>query len=215
MGSLNFDSEVMASIPEAVTYLSVAANVALGGLGLYLHNRKRREHYKATHDKLTGLLNVQGLEELLETNAPPQALLYVDTTNLKSVNDRLGHSAGNKALVGTTDIIKTILRESDVAARVGGDEFLVLLNQDRREERADGETPMEPEELLDVVMSRFNEGTVSFLDENPDLRAAGLNIAVGGVVSQLGMTSDQLTDAAEKNMYVHKALQHEAVGSYR
>src|SRR5665213_3423100 len=209
------DSEVLASIPEAVTYLSLAANVALGGLGAYWHHRKSREHYKATHDSLTGLLNVQGLEELLKANQPPQALLYIDATNLKGVNDKLGHSAGNRALIGTTGIINGILREDDFAARIGGDEFLVLLNQERRQKEDGQQTLIEPQDLLEVVTSRVNEGVGSFLEQNLDLRQAGLNIAVGGVVSRPGMSINELMDAAEINMYAVKELQHQVSGQYR
>ena len=53
-------------------------------------------------------------------------LLFIDFDNLKEVNDKYGHPVGDRALIQTTNILKRTFRESDIIARIGGDEFVVL-----------------------------------------------------------------------------------------
>jgi diguanylate cyclase (GGDEF)-like protein len=88
----------------------------------------------ATTDPLTGLLNrreVEGrlTEEVSRANRHSRALaiLMIDVDDLKAVNDRHGHAAGDDVLVALGDILRSSTRASDIAGRIGGDEFLVLL----------------------------------------------------------------------------------------
>jgi len=101
--------------------------------------RKRMEarlREAAVTDDLTGLFNRRGFITLAEKNlnlAKRQkkklALLYLDLDNLKHINDRLGHTEGDRALKDAADMLKRSFRESDVVARIGGDEFGVLLTE--------------------------------------------------------------------------------------
>jgi diguanylate cyclase (GGDEF)-like protein len=174
---------------------------------------KGRLHYEATHDSLTGALNSHGLNELLTTSNPPRAMLYVDGTNQKAVNDKLGHDRGDEAIVETAKILRDSLRSNDVLARIGGDEFLVLLDTSRRE----NEDPLSSGELLVPVIERIGQKTKEFLGDqgNVDLRGAGFDIAVGGAILQEGMPIADLRSAAEQNMYQDKNKQHLANGQYR
>lgn len=169
---------------------------------------QERLHHEATHDELTGLLNRRGLEEVLANNEPPKAILYVDVTGLKIVNDKLGHPRGDDAIKKTTNVLVKSLRPDDVVARVGGDEFLVLLDTKRRS----GEPPLTPEDHLDPVTSRIAQETLVVLEKNPDLRAVGFDIAVGGAVWQEGMSVNDLSKVAEKAMYEQKGEQHQVSG---
>ena len=88
----------------------------------------------ARTDPLTGLANYRALierasEELNRARryAYPLAAVMIDLDNLKAINDRYGHEAGNRALLNLTSTLRATLRQTDFAARYGGDEFVVLL----------------------------------------------------------------------------------------
>ena len=88
--------------------------------------------FQASHDSLTHLANrrlfVQRVEERLRAPAiGPLAVLFLDLDDFKTVNDSLGHQAGDELLAVVGERIRSCLRESDIAARLGGDEFGVLL----------------------------------------------------------------------------------------
>jgi diguanylate cyclase (GGDEF)-like protein len=89
----------------------------------------------AERDELTGLPNRRLCEERLAEelsrsrrgSGRPGSLLIVDMNDLKGVNDRHGHAAGDEALRETARILRGALRASDVCCRTGGDEFTILL----------------------------------------------------------------------------------------
>jgi diguanylate cyclase (GGDEF)-like protein/PAS domain S-box-containing protein len=90
--------------------------------------------FLAYHDKLTGLANRALFEEHLDKALARArrangavAVLYLDLDNLKLVNDRLGHAAGDELITQTATRLTNVARETDFVARQGGDEFLILL----------------------------------------------------------------------------------------
>ncbi|MEO0973773.1 MAG: diguanylate cyclase, partial [Pseudomonadota bacterium] len=88
--------------------------------------------HQANHDELTGLANRRYLREFAAGKLSPlvpQAVLALDLDGFKAVNDDLGHSAGDEVLREVAHRLKAELREADVVARVGGDEFIVLLTE--------------------------------------------------------------------------------------
>lgn len=92
--------------------------------------------YEARHDALTGLPNrVAAAEELTRALSRAQragssvAVLYIDLDGFKHVNDNLGHGAGDAVLNGTAARLSECIRGGDFAARIGGDEFLVITEQ--------------------------------------------------------------------------------------
>jgi diguanylate cyclase (GGDEF)-like protein/PAS domain S-box-containing protein len=107
------------------------------GVLIDITERRRADEevqYLAYHDQLTGLPNRAMFEELLgRTLARSRrqqtglAVLYVDLDDFKDVNDSLGHAAGDELLRELGARLQGVLRESDLVARHGGDEFLVLL----------------------------------------------------------------------------------------
>jgi diguanylate cyclase (GGDEF)-like protein len=94
---------------------------------------KEELHYQAFHDDLTGLGNrslfVAELEGAVDRGGDGEgvAVLFVDLDDFKTVNDTLGHAAGDELLVRTAERLRGCLRPGDVAARLGGDEFAVLV----------------------------------------------------------------------------------------
>ena len=96
--------------------------------------RNKQLSHQAAHDVLTGLLNRQAFEASLrmaldQSRITPDshALLYVDLDRFKLVNDSCGHAAGDALLRELSTLMQRALRQSDVLARIGGDEFGVLL----------------------------------------------------------------------------------------
>lgn len=92
-------------------------------------------YYQATHDALTGLCNKAmlsaGVAKALsraKRGYRGGALLFLDVDYFKKVNDQLGHAAGDVLLTKVADRIRSELREADIVARVGGDEFVVLIS---------------------------------------------------------------------------------------
>ena len=93
-----------------------------------------RERALSLRDPLTGLLNTRAfyreaprLTALARRHGRPVTLAFVDLDNFKSVNDTLGHTAGDRVLREVADVLAVSLREGDLVCRVGGDEFVLLM----------------------------------------------------------------------------------------
>lgn len=99
--------------------------------------KKKHEQYiryLALHDKLTGLANRELLSDRINSAAERRkrddqknAIIYLDLDGFKPINDTMGHDAGDEALIEIGRRIEDAIRGSDTAARIGGDEFVVLL----------------------------------------------------------------------------------------
>ena len=106
------------------------------GFGVDITERKKMEEEigeLSFRDPLTTLYNRRGFITLAEQQlkAAPRAqrkmlLAFLDVDNLKGINDTLGHEGGDKVLIDAADVLRRTFRESDIIARVGGDEFAVL-----------------------------------------------------------------------------------------
>lgn len=109
-----------------------------------LQQRRVELEHLAQHDTLTGLPNralfADRMELALSTARRDNArlaLLFIDLDRFKPINDRLGHATGDLILKGMADRIRGVIRESDTAARIGGDEFIVLLRNIQHREDAE------------------------------------------------------------------------------
>lgn len=95
--------------------------------------------HDAAHDSLTGLLNRRSFDSMLEQALArskrygwPFSLVMFDLNRFKALNDRLGHAAGDRVLRKVGAVLRSSLRAGDVAARIGGDEFAVLVTRGDR-----------------------------------------------------------------------------------
>ena len=119
---------------------------------------ERQLRHLADHDHLTGLLNRRGLEAELEQHVAHVArygdrgaLLVLDLDHFKVVNDTMGHSAGDQVIVSVAGLLIRRMRASDTIARVGGDEFAILLPQ------ADAESA---QRVADMIVSDIRQNVV-------------------------------------------------------
>jgi diguanylate cyclase (GGDEF)-like protein len=119
--------------PRDYIYVALSTAIAFTLFGYVLGRQADRLAELSETDPLTGLSNVRGLLERLEIELArtrryrePLALLLVDLDGLKRINDRFGHHAGDEAIRILADAIRSQLRETDFAARWGGDEFAVV-----------------------------------------------------------------------------------------
>jgi len=122
------------------TYLFVAIAVTFLGLGYVLGRQADTLRRLSSTDPLTGLCNRRALDHRLRHEwdraaryGSPLALLLIDVDGLKQVNDALGHSGGDDVLRRMGAAIHESLRGSDVGARWGGDEFVILAPETSRE----------------------------------------------------------------------------------
>lgn len=106
-----------------------------------LENELATVSAKVREDQLTGALNRRGMEEAFEVeqaraqrSKQPFSLALLDIDNFKRLNDRLGHGAGDQALVHLVKVIQDLLRPTDSVARYGGEEFVLLLPETKQDE---------------------------------------------------------------------------------
>ncbi|MDQ1831646.1 sensor domain-containing diguanylate cyclase [Massilia scottii] len=97
-------------------------------------SRRKREHYLAYHDILTSLPNRAMLQEIAQKAVSGAvrseqliAMMFLDLDGFKSINDTLGHYIGDQLLVAVAERMQSGVRQSDTIARIGGDEFAVLI----------------------------------------------------------------------------------------
>lgn len=152
----------------------------------------------AYRDALVGLPNrrsfLDKLENLIaraERYGDSAALLFVDLDGLKQINDKFGHTAGDAALVEVAKLLVTTVRNSDSVARIGGDEFAILL------ERAD--------ELSAWQMGLRVVETVVGAQFCVNGSCLPLSVAVGVGVIRPGDTVQSVMDRADREMYRVKA----------
>ena len=156
-------------------------------------------HHQALHDSLTGLPNraliMDRLDQLLVRNhraGTEGAVLYVDLDEFKNINDTLGHEAGDQLLAAVASRLTSTLPDADTIGRVGGDEFVVLIDG--------GEHSAAPsllaERILDVMRQPFD------IDDTG--KPLNLSTSVGVAVGDRA-TPDELLRDADVALYHAKA----------
>lgn len=151
---------------------------------------RQRERFKeeALNDSLTGLFNRRAWDNLIgleeercKRYGHPTAILMIDLNNLKTVNDSLGHTAGDELIQKAATALKGCVRSNDIVARLGGDEFAILSIENNQ---------VNAENLVNRVLQVFAEANIS----------AAIGLAMRNPLNGL---LKALQEADEK-MYAHK-----------
>jgi len=158
-------------------------------------------NHVAHHDALTGLPNrkllsirLQQAIALAKLKNNRTAILYLDLDGFKAVNDQFGHEAGDLALIEVAQRLSKVIRGSDTLARVGGDEFVVVLSDLPTEGKAPVE--MVAQKCLMVFEPEF------LIQDN----VCRLGTSIGLTLCREGDAIEQVLSAADKAMYQAKLL---------
>lgn len=153
----------------------------------------------ASHDSLTGLANRKLLGDRLrqtlmqaEHRAAPVAVLYLDLDGFKQLNDTLGHEAGDQALREVARRLLGLVRPTDTVARIGGDEFVLLLMD--LEDHAERTALALADRCIAAVAVPLKLSDVDTV----------IGVSIGIAVLQGGATPEQVLAAADKAMYAAK-----------
>jgi diguanylate cyclase (GGDEF)-like protein/PAS domain S-box-containing protein len=169
----------------------------VGGMAVVqdITTRKRLEdklRYLSAHDPLTNLFNRLFFEEEMARLAKgrhfPVSVVVADVDGLKSVNDRLGHAVGDDLLRQAAEVLRTSFRPGDVVARIGGDEFAVLLP---------GADAQAGESVLRRV--RRNEDAYNSHDDRP-----AVHFSLGLATAEEGESLSETLRLADSRMYRDK-----------
>ncbi|HVV77640.1 MAG TPA: EAL domain-containing protein [Mycobacteriales bacterium] len=197
-----YDNE---ALPVSFTCAPTREGSELNGVVLAFRDDTERLHFEqqlshhAFHDQLTGLANrrlfIDRLDQALrrgERHNRATAVLFIDIDRFKLINDSLGHQAGDRLLTEIAGRLKAIVDERGTAARIGGDEFTLLLEEIR-----------DPAEARDVA-TRLEQVMAAPIEVAPS-RTIVASLSVGLAMSRPGATGDDLLHDADLAMYEAKA----------
>jgi diguanylate cyclase (GGDEF)-like protein len=158
-----------------------------------LEMRAEQFYNLAVQDHLTGLYNRRYADERLavelrrsQRHGQPLTVVMVDLDGFKLINDRYGHAAGDHVLREFAARLKRAIRSTDLAARIGGDEFMVMLLEC-------------PEDKVHIFINRL--GTVEVEIQG---RKHPLGISTGWATCQKSDKPETLMDRADKSLYARK-----------
>ena len=162
-----------------------------------LESRVEQLDRLACMDTLVPAANRRGLMKALdmvlarhERHGVPAAILFIDVDGLKSINDSHGHAAGDAALVHLTALMAANIRKTDLVARIGGDEFAILLDH------SSDEVAIETARRLAMHVAQSD-----FLHRGVALE---LSVAIGLAMIERGDTAASALDRADRAMYSRK-----------
>lgn len=185
-------SAVADSSGEISQYVAVFSDIT------QIKEKEERLEYMAHYDQLTGLANRMLFHDRLassmrrvERRGGSCAVLYIDLDGFKPVNDLLGHEVGDVVLKNVGDKIAQVVRGEDTAARIGGDEFVIICNDMQQVEKAT------------VLAARVLESLTFVVD--PDGEALPLSASIGiALYPEDGDSVDVLLKHADQAMYYCK-----------
>ena len=164
--------------------------------------RGKVDRQAALHDHLTGLANralfcdrlEHGIEQARRHDRT-LAVMFVDLNDFKIINDTYGHDAGDRVLQTIGERLKENTRGEDTVSRLGGDEFIVLINEVREEK----DILSVAENLIKKIQAPCDVNTSDLTFSRSIVASIGISI-----FPKDGATADILVTAADKAMYVAK-----------
>jgi diguanylate cyclase (GGDEF)-like protein/PAS domain S-box-containing protein len=166
---------------------------------------EERIRHVARHDGLTSLVNrevflehLAGAVETSERTGEAFAVHYIDLDGFKPINDRCGHAVGDKVLALVASRMRQIARDTDVVARMGGDEFAILQHQTARADAAQG------------LALRILEGVGQTMEIESHRLQVGASIGIA-LYPAAGADADALVRSADVAMYAAKASGRDCV----
>jgi diguanylate cyclase (GGDEF)-like protein/PAS domain S-box-containing protein len=175
----------------------------VGAVVTFTDNSLKKLHeqqieYFSSHDSLTGLLNRSRFEAMLRRadikNGLPMSIIMGDLNGLKLMNDIFGHSAGDELLVKAAEILRRACRADDLIARIGGDEFVVLLPRTHRRD-------------AELVMDRIKSGMTG-----EQVNTIMCSISLGcDTKTNSEITLGTVLQNAENEMYREKSMMRSQV----
>lgn len=148
-------------------------------------------NYRAEHDALTGIINrgaFDRLKQVLRTKQVPIALMILDVDKFKQVNDQYGHEMGDRVLKKVAKLLEENFRATDHPARIGGDEFAVILTD-------------ATEEMKPVIEEKVQNINNMLLNPENDLPKVSLSV---GIAFSVNGFEDDLYKKADSALYVTK-----------
>jgi two-component system cell cycle response regulator len=188
---------------ESMTEFEMALSRALERRRLIKENKRLFEENKrlAVTDPLTGLNNRHKLQETLTRElerasrySRPLSIIMIDMDKLKAINDTLGHPAGDEALIKVANAIEHCIRKVDLAARFGGDEFVIVL-------------PEADVSVAASVAERINQDVEKLKVEDKQL---GISLGVASW-NKTYTSPEVFIDAADRAMYQAKRSEGDRV----
>lgn len=189
---------VLVQVPLYMTSMSMAS-YRLNGMLVSTMLAERENERHARQDSLTGLLNRHGLFQALDqavAEARPGhrefAVLYLDLDGFKAVNDTYGHAAGDALLKQVSERLSALMPDGAVAARIGGDEFVLLIRQN-----PDCEAQAVGERIVQCVSQPYD-----LEQENPIFIGGSVGIAL---IPRHGADTAAVLHAADRALYLAKS----------
>ncbi len=193
----SFDHEDLRLLDTLATNASVALQYdRLEQAVLQLSVLQEQLHHQAYHDPLTSLANrtlfTDKVRETLTTTRGEVSVLFIDLDDFKTVNDSLGHAAGDELLVSVASRLRSCLRPEDVVARLGGDEFAVMVEDSR-----------DAEESATVVARRIMEAFVMPLSVGSESVSVYVSVGIA-IAKDRNKSAEELIRDADVAMYKAK-----------
>ncbi|MFB3301732.1 GGDEF domain-containing protein [Pseudomonas sp. AMR01] len=196
--------------PEPMLRLLILqAPMYLTGLWVLLNNlnatlttayiSEAQSTHSATHDKLTGVLNRLGILNVMTASLNSKThgdsdfcVLCLDLDGFKKINDANGHATGDRVLVSFSEMVTRVVRKGDAVARIGGDEFIVLM-------------PDTDKISASLIAERIIKGLEDYAGKYENYEGLGVSIGITQTSPSEQGSVDQVLSRADVAMYKAKS----------